>query len=255
MTQFDAEHGGLKRVQSAVDANDLVVVTRTHSVSGEQSQTVSKTGVGRGQDSAVAHPTQVLGWIKAEATSRSPVASRAIFVGRTDGLGSIFDDGDVMLGCNFTNSIDLGTLTEQVNRNNRGCLFGDQRRDRFRIDVVRVGANVGEDGNSTQAGDAADRRKKGEARHDDFVARFDIQCHQSQKQRVTSGGATDRVGRLRVGSDFVFQFGHIGTKQETSTVEHFGECIEELVAVRGVVAIDIQQRDAGGAISHGETHP
>jgi len=169
-TQLHSQHSRLERIQSTVDADDLVVIPRSHAMSGQQSQTVGGRRIGGRHHSAIAHATEILGWVKAEASHQSPASSRSRMIGRADRLSCIFDDRDVVVASDLANPIDLGALSEQMNRDDCLGVGSDRGFNQVGIDVERVGSDVDEHGRRAQPRDAADRGKESETRHDHFIA-------------------------------------------------------------------------------------
>jgi len=74
-------------------------------------------------------------------------------IGRADRLGSVLDHGNIVVASDLTDSVDFGTLTEQMNRHNGSCPFRHGRFNLGRIKIETHGINVDEDGFRTDAMD------------------------------------------------------------------------------------------------------
>ena len=77
--QFDPQDCRLKRVESTIDADHFVVVTRLHAMHPQLSQRVSQIIASGGQEAAIAEGPEVFGGIEAE-TADVADASRAASV-------------------------------------------------------------------------------------------------------------------------------------------------------------------------------
>ena len=67
-----------------------------------------------------------------------------------------------------------------------------------RIEIERLGHDIGKHRLRAEPPHGARRREEREARHDHFVARPDAQRHQRQQQRVAARGAADGMLRAAI---------------------------------------------------------
>ena len=125
MRKLDVQHGGLQRVQAAVHADVLVVVARLHSMSAQQAELFGQLLVLGGQHATVADPSQIFGRIEAETADVAQRSGPMAFEFGTDRLRGIFDQQQMMAPGDRCDRGHVGTLTEQVDRNDGLGARGD----------------------------------------------------------------------------------------------------------------------------------
>jgi hypothetical protein len=101
--------------------------------------------------------------------------------------------------------VHVSTLPEQMDWHDRFGFLGDSSFDLGRVNVVRVGANVDEDGLRTSPADCSCCCEECKRRRDDFIALTDFQAHQRQQQGIGTGGASDGFPRIAVLGDIAFK--------------------------------------------------
>ena len=212
MRQLDVEHGGLDRIEAAVQADDLVIVARLHAVRAQQFQLGGQiVAIGR-QQSAVSHAAEIFGGIETEAADVAQRAGVAAGVFGADRLAGIFDDRQIVLGGDAADFVHRGALAEQMHRQDGFGALPDERFDFVGIEIERARLDIDEDRLGAQARDGAGGGEERVAGADDFVAAADFQGHQRQKQGIAAGGAGDGVARAGVLRNGSFQLFAIGTK-------------------------------------------
>ncbi len=92
--------------------------------------------------------------------------------------------------------------------------------DRLWIQVIRFQIDVDEDWFGAQASNATRGCEKGKAGNDDFIARLNIDAHESQKQRIAAGGTANRKFGFAKLCEGLFEQLAIGPANKLSGVEN-----------------------------------
>src|SRR5258708_3309367 len=92
LRKLHIEHGGLERIEPAVEAHKVMVITRLLTMIAEHSQLCREFGIVCRDQSAITESTQVLGWVKAKASGQAHRAGPSAFVFRADRLARVLDN-------------------------------------------------------------------------------------------------------------------------------------------------------------------
>ena len=164
----------------------MVIIPRLLTVIAQHTQ-LRRQFVVIGRDhAAVAEAAQVLRRIEAEGTQRAQRTGPPAAILGADRLASVFDDGNAAgRGRDLPDLVHLGTLAEEMHRNDR--LRGRRQLVQHvgRIEIKRFGQDIGKHRFGAQPPHGAGGRKERKARHDHLVARPDAQRQQRQA-RVAS---------------------------------------------------------------------
>src|SRR5207249_10463517 len=96
--QLDAEHGGLKRVQAEIPADELVIVLRLAPVHAQHANSFSQVLATCQHHACVAQRSEVLAREERQAPKIAQCASStAVTILGSDRLSGVLDDGDAML--------------------------------------------------------------------------------------------------------------------------------------------------------------
>jgi len=214
MAQLDAEDGGLDFVEAAVPAGlgaaiffGLAVVAKGTNARGE---------FGRiGYDHAgVTVGAEIFCGIKTNASGVAERASAAAFVGCADGLGVVFDDGQVAGFGEGEDGVHVCGEAVEMNDDDSARARCDAAFEFGGIEVVRVWADVGENRLGAESADGASSGYEGEGREDDFIAGLNAAGAQGQNQRVGSGSEADAVSNAAELGDFFFQRGALAAQNK-----------------------------------------
>ncbi len=240
MRQFDAQDGGLHRVQAAVVADDFVVVLLLRAVHAQHPSVLGNRVVVRHEQAAVAVGTQCLGWkervspnvphrarlLPNERRSEWGIAVGALTSGavarvaRTERLSAVFDDLQVVAAGDLDELRHRARLSVEMNRHDRPRLGRDRSFELVRVDVKRVRVDVDEDGRRTQQRDALSRREERKRRRDDLVAWTDAQRAQPDHQRIGARVDGDGMFGAQIRSDFGLECRHFRPHNEVRRAHH-----------------------------------
>jgi len=205
VSQLDAEDGGLDFVEAAVPARlgaaiffGLAVVAKDTNARGE---------FGRiGYDHAgVAVGTEIFRGIKTEAGGVGERAGAAAFVGGADGLGVVFDNGQVARLRESENGIHVCGEAVEMDDDDGARARRDAAFEFGWIEVVGVGADVGENGFGAEGTDGAAGGYEGEGRDENFVAGLNAAGAQGENEGVGSGSEADAMSDAAEFGDFFFE--------------------------------------------------
>lgn len=117
---------------------------------------------------------EVLGLVKAEAADVADGAEGLAFVRGGQGGSGVFDDGQVVLFGQAHDGVHVACYASVMDRDDHARFGGDGG---FDLGVIHVHASlfdVDHDRRGTPENKSVDCGDEGEARHDYFVARFDV---------------------------------------------------------------------------------
>src|SRR2546425_5400849 len=120
------------------------------------------------------------------------------------------------------------------------------------IHVVRVRADVGENGLGAKSADGATRGHKSERREKDFVAGLNTARAQGQNQRVRSGSQADALSDAAELGDFFFQRGAFASQDKLLRGHDALDGCSNLTTYGGVLRREIELRhgiEGGGNLS------
>jgi len=133
-----------------------------------------------------------------------------------------------------------------VHRHDRARAIGDLRRDIVGIDVERHGVDVGEDRRRAALGDRLGSCVEREGRADDLVAGADLHRVEHDHERIGAVRDTDRLLHAEIGGRFLLEGVVVRPADELAAVEHLAEAGLELGLQRGVLGVDVNERDRHG---------
>ena len=125
---------------------------------------------------------------------------------------------------------------------------GARERRQPRGQVVGVGpevvqADVDRDRRAARALDRLHRRHEGVRLHEDLVAGLEAGCLERQGERVGARGHPANLAHAQVGRHLALEGAHLLSAQELHALEDPFARREQLVAVRPVLAGQVQERD------------
>ena len=164
-----------------------------------------RRGVG-GDDAALA-AGQALRRIEREAGEVADRADLAAAHGRLDGVGGVLDDRDLATLDRRLDGVHVARPAGEVHRHHRPRARRDRRLDVRRVDVQRLGVDVGEPRRGAGVEDRVHRCRPGERARDHLVARADPGDPERQVQRVGARGRGDGVRRAGVLREALLELG------------------------------------------------
>jgi hypothetical protein len=111
----------------------------------EHRHRLGKAALVRGDHTPITKPAEILGREKAE-TARVPQDSGSLpMLSRADRLAGVFDHAYASLSPDLVQHSHVGTLAEEVDRDNGFGSRGQRSFNLLRVDIERVRLNVDED--------------------------------------------------------------------------------------------------------------
>ena len=215
-----------------------------------------------GNESGVSRGSEVLRWIKTEATAcahgsglRDLSAKQAL---RPDRLSGVFNDDQSMFPDAAFDRIHLAAQAEQMHGHDGAddtaaaamhrpsvpsfALIAQELRQAFRREVVGGRVDVDEQRPRAQTGHTARGRKKTVGRGDDRIARPDAQSHEHGEERIGSRGNADGVGGAGEPGHGAFEFFHVRPEDESLAGQHLIETLPNRFSQAGILLGQIEQR-------------
>ena len=199
MAQFDAEEGGLERVEPAVVARDLVDVFDFGAVVAQPAQARGELGVVGGDRAAVAEGAEVLAGIEAPGDGVAMGAEALALIAGAMGLGGVLDDPQAMAAGDGEDGVQVGGLAVEVHRDQGAGAGGDGGRDACRVNVKGARVRLHRDRGGAGLGHRQPGGNEGVGGDDDLVAGADVAGAQGEMQGVQTAGDADAMGRAAVG--------------------------------------------------------
>ena len=168
-------------------------------------------------------------------------SDRFPFILRSDGLGTVFNDEQVMGFGQGHHRIHVGTLAEEVDRNDGLRLRGDLGGGFDGIDIETDRAGIDKNGGGSGAGDTAGGGEEGEGGDDHFIAGSDAESHQGEENGVGAGGTADAVFGLHHGRAFFFKSLHFGPHDELAGPQDAREGGGEFGFEGQVLGVDVEE--------------
>src|SRR5580765_6894299 len=110
--QFDLEHGGLERIQPAIDAYRLMEIADLAPVNTEHGHGVGKGCVVRRDEPSISKTAQILGGEKTKAPGVSKYTGALPLLCRPNGLAGILNDANLFPLGNLVDRTHVRTLPE-----------------------------------------------------------------------------------------------------------------------------------------------
>jgi len=175
--ELDRQDGRLQGVQPAV-ASALVVTVPVRggpTVIRAPPDPGSEIGIPGDDRTTIAQRAQVLTRIEAEGRRVADAAGAPSAQPGAMRLRGVLDQGQTISSGHGNQGVDVGHLTEQVHRDDRGRSRARCGRHRVGVNQQRVGQHVDEPGARPNRANRFGGRDKGVGGHDDLVARTDPQ--------------------------------------------------------------------------------
>lgn len=140
-------------------------------------------------------------------------------------------------------SVEIGTLAEEVDGDDGFGFWGDFGFGIGKIDVETDGAGVDEDGGGTDAADATGGSEEGKGGDEHFIAGTDVEGHEGEKDGVGAGGNADAMAGFGQGGEFGFDLGDFVAHDEMAGLEDALECSGEFGFKRVVLGVNVEKGD------------
>lgn len=145
------------------------------------------------QSAGIAETAKILAGEETVGAEIAHGAAGAASIAGTDGLGGVFDDLKAVLLSEGKDSVEIGTLAEEVDGDDGFGFGGDFGFGVGQVDVEADGAGVDKDGGGADATDASSGGEEGKGGDEHFIAGADVEGHEGEKDGVGAGGDTDAM--------------------------------------------------------------
>ena len=240
MRRFDPQHRGLQSVHPEISADEVMIVLRLHSVRAQETRARGQALVIGRDQTGVAKCAEILAREKREAAVRPDAADRAGLIGRAYSLRGIFDDRNTAARRGIGDWIEIGAQAKEMDWNDRLGFRRDRRNGLIGVDVERRRIDVDEHRPGAQPLDGAGGRKERIRRRDDLVARFDVERHQRQEERVGPGRNGDGVRDADEGAELALERLDFGPHDEALAVADACHRREDFIAQRTVLRLQVE---------------
>ena len=180
MAEFDAQDGGLQRVQAAVDAMNFVKIFLFAAVNAKHLETLGHGGIVGGDQAAIAGSAEIFGRKETEAAKIAEGSGEAAVVARADGLRGVFHDKKIFGFGDGEDGSEIGGKPEEMDGHDGFGVCGDGGFDIFGIEIEGDGIDVDEDGLGAELEDGAGGGNEAEGSGDDLVAGTYAGGHESE---------------------------------------------------------------------------
>ena len=140
-------------------------------------------------------------------------------------------------------SVEIGTLAEEVDGDDGFGFWGDFGFGIGKIDVETDGAGVDEDGGGTDAADATGGSEEGKGGDKHFITGADVEGHEGEKDGVGAGGDADAMAGFSQGGEFGFDLSDLVAHDEMPGLEDTLEGVGEFGFKRVVLGVDVEEGD------------
>jgi hypothetical protein len=110
--KFYEQESRLQSIETRIDSQQLVMITRLHAMGSEQAQPRCQFLILADHHAPVSHSAKVLGRIKAQTSYPSHASCRVPSPCCADGLSRILNEGQLMLGSDFLKGVHGSALPE-----------------------------------------------------------------------------------------------------------------------------------------------
>ena len=148
-----------------------------------------------GEHNAAFAPGHQLAFLKTETSSVSSRAGAAPLELATMGVGTVFDNHQLMLAGDGEQCVHVGKTHGHVHRHQRASARSDRCTDGFGIDAIRIGVHIDEHRHATglENGDGgAIPRVSG---HDDFITKLEAKSQHGGIERNGAVGEAESIFR------------------------------------------------------------
>ena len=233
----------LQGIQPAVVAHDGVEVLGLAAVNSQDAHLFCQVRVVCDHHAAVTQGAQVLAGEEAEASQVAYVARFASAILRSNGLSGVLHHLQVVLLGQGQDGIHPGALAEQMDRHDDLGARRDLLADEIRVDVVSLGIDVHEDGDTSQPGDHSRRGEEGVGSGDHLIAVADPAGSQGEEQSVRTRGNPHGIFCFRIGSHRLLEILYVGAEDKAAAFHDLVHRCPELVFDGCVLGFQIQQRN------------
>ncbi len=137
-------------------------------------------------------------------------------------MRGILDHRDVARVVDFGERVIIGTLAEQVDRDDRAGPVGNRSANRRGIDIEAHRIDIDQNRRRAKQRDHFGGGDIAERRRDHLVAAPDAERHQRQLQRVRTVRDANAMPDTRTRGERGFELGHFGTENILPVREHRG---------------------------------
>ena len=214
MTELDPQHRALDPLHPIVEPLEGMVILPLLAPVAQHADPLGEVLVVGDHHAALAAGPEVLPGIEAEAAHVADGAHAPALVLRAVGLGSIFDDDEVMAAGDVQDGVEIRGLAMQVHRQDRLGAVGDRRLDLGDVHVEGVGVNVDEHRAGAGVVDRRHGRDEGAGDRDDLVPRTDPGRQEGQVQGAGAGVDADAEAPTAVGGKLLLERGDLLAQNE-----------------------------------------
>ena len=125
----------------------------------------------------------------------------------------------------------------------RSRAVGDRGLDRRRIEIERIGPDIGEHRGGAHARDRLGGRKECVRSGYDLVAGTHTDRLEGQQQRVGAVGDADSVGGAELDGHLLLEPAHLWAQDETAGVDHVSDGLLDVGQKIRVLPVDVHERD------------
>lgn len=243
--QLDAQNGGLERVKTAVGAKEFVEIFRFAAVHPQHAEAFLKSGIVRGDETAIAGSAKILRGEKAEATEVADGADEAVVVLGPDSLRGIFDDKKVVRFGELQNRVHVRGEAEEMDGHDGAGLRGNRGFDFLWVNVESQGINIDKDGLGADVSNGPSGGDEAEGCGDDFLTGADLCGKKRKDQSVGARGAADSVLGIEFGGNFLFQFFDFRAKDEILRVHDTRNRGHDFITNRSELRTKVEEVEEG----------
>ena len=269
--QLDGKDCGLERVEAEIAADEIVVILLGHAVHAHRAQARAERRIARRRHAAVAEAAEVFRREKAEPahfSHRTGLRADGVVavekrVFRADGLRGVLQQVESVLAAQAFERSHVGTQPEKMDGQDRaqplagarhaqravGCAAGDVFqvvRHRVGREVERHRVDVHEHRPRADPRQAARRGEKRVWRRENGVAVADAEGHQHGELRVGAAAHSHRATRAGERAHGVLELLDGRAEDKMLALDDLAHRCVHLLAERGVLAFEIEQRDGHG---------
>lgn len=205
MAEFYTQNCGLNFVEAAVPAGLGADVARGLAVIAEGAQArVESRGI-RDNHAAIAGGAEIFCGIKTDASDVSKRAGATTLVGGADGLGVVFNEGNVVFLSDFAKGIHVCGETVKMDGDDGFGARRDTSADIGDVEIECGAVDVGENWFCAERADGAAGGDECERGEKDFVSRVHVAGAEREDERVGATGDSDAVCDSAKSREFFFK--------------------------------------------------
>lgn len=203
-----AEDGRLEFVESAIEAEEFVLVFGGLSVIAQRAAGGGEVWVAGEDGTAVAESAEVFGGVEAGGGGEAGGAAGLVVVGGSDALGAVFEDADAMLLLDGAEMVEVEAMTEEVDGEEPADVWSLCEDVAGELEVEQSGGvGIGEDGDAAGADDGEGRGESAQWGCEDVVALLQSGGAEGDFDGVHAIGGADGMRDLPCGGQFLFEAG------------------------------------------------